>query len=158
MPPPTRGAVKPAALEARRRRRRLSRRHGRRVVAAVACVVASSPPGPSQSQSRHRRRRRRCCVVAAAGAAIPSEVFQFKVQTSMCSVVTRAVSVQLESVRKCLHLPSVCLRLCKLHPVSNSYVSLNRDRLYKVVCTVKCRFKAVLYDSIVCTKYVQDLL
>ncbi len=107
---------------------------------------------------------------------IPSEVFQFKVQTSMYSVVTRAVSLhtmlsystalnralhgtyhlvlqpvkiqhmnsKLESVRKRLHLPSLCLFLCKLHPVSNLCVPLNRDRLYKVVCTVKCQFKAVM--------------
>ncbi len=65
---------------------------------------------------------------------------------------------KLESVCKRLHFASLCLLLCKLHPASNSCVPLNRDRLYKVVCTVKCRFKAVLYDSMVCTKYVQDLL
>ncbi len=38
-----------------------------------------------------------------------------------------------------------------LIPAPNSCLLLNHDLLYKVVCTVKCRFKAVLYDSIVCT-------
>jgi hypothetical protein len=111
------------------------------------------------------------------------KVFQFTVQTSMYSLsrdcistynnivqdllettfhctyyLVQPVTIQGTSeleVRTRLHLSSLCLRLCKLHPASNSCVPLNRDRLYKVICTVKRRFKEVLYDSMVCTKYVQ---
>jgi hypothetical protein len=40
---------------------------------------------------------------------------------------------------------------CRRLRTVNSCAPLNRDRLYKVVCTVKCRYKAVLYYSMVCT-------
>jgi hypothetical protein len=58
---------------------------------------------------------------------------------------------KLEAVYKGVDIDKVSADVYVLIPASISCVPLNRDRLYKVVCTLNCWFKAVLYDSIVCT-------